>query len=100
MNQVSDTNDMNGQEFLRIHVISAPGSMSVALAVPAVLARDRWLDDARIGGIDERDVQPLARVSPGRCWRVEDGRAGRLRARPKMTGDGISDERAQLLIIH
>jgi hypothetical protein len=40
----------------------ADTSVPVALAVSAVVAADRGFDQARVAGIDEREVQVVARV--------------------------------------
>jgi hypothetical protein len=77
-------------------------SVSVALAVSAVVARHRRLDDARVTDIDEREVLVMAGMlgtvaGPG-GKSTGIGLSGR--ATVEVPGHGIPHQRAQLFVGH
>jgi hypothetical protein len=75
-----------------------PALMSMTLAVPAVAALDRGLDEARVALVHEREIHDVARMHDAGAVDVRTGRLGGALA--EMARDGVAHERTQLAVSH
>lgn len=92
---------LHGFRLIRVRVECR--SVAVALAVAAVLARDRRLDDTRVGDVHEAHIQPvtgmLRRAGRHRMvrWTGDRNRCGRP---TEMTRYRVTNQRTQLTVVH